>query len=152
MGSEMCIRDSAVTAEFSLRIRVYIEDTDAGGIVYYVNYLKYLERARTELMRTFGLERAAVSDAGWNFVVSDVSLSYKEPARLDDQLYATAVISAVGGATINFHQTVRRDDTVLVAGDIEIACVDRGTGRPTRLDAALRQQIEATLAATEEVI
>ena len=137
-----------MTAEFLLPIRVYIEDTDAGGIVYYVNYLKYLERARTELMRTFGLERAAVSDAGWNFVVSDVSLSYKEPARLDDQLSATAVISAVGGATINFYQTVRRDDTVLVAGDIQIACVDRGTGRPTRLDAALRQQIEA---ATEEV-
>jgi len=140
-----------VTAEFSLPIRVYIEDTDVGGIVYYVNYLKYLERARTELMRTFGLGRAAVSDAGWNFVVSDVSLSYKEPARLDDQLQATAVISAVGGATINFHQTVRRDDSVLVAGDIQIACVDRGTGRPTRLDAALRTQIEATLAATEEV-
>ena len=140
-----------MTAEFSLPIRVYIEDTDAGGIVYYVNYLKYLERARTELMRTFGLERAAVSDAGWNFVVSDVSLSYKEPARLDDQLHATAVISAVGGATINFHQTVRRDDAMLVAGDIQIACVDRGTGRPTRLDAALRKQIEATLAVTEEV-
>ena len=140
-----------MTAEFSLPIRVYIEDTDAGGIVYYVNYLKYLERARTELMRTFGLERAAVSDAGRNFVVSDVSLSYKEPARLDDQLHATAVISAVGGATINFHQTVRRDDTVLVAGDIQIACVDRGTGRPTRLDAALRKKVEATLAVTEEV-
>lgn len=140
-----------MTAEFSLPIRVYIEDTDAGGIVYYVNYLKYLERARTELMRTLGLERAAVSDEGWNFVVSDVSLSYKEPARLDDQLHATAVISAVGGATVNFRQTVRRDDTVLVAGDIQIACVDRGTGRPTRLDAALRKQVEATLVATEEV-
>ena len=140
-----------MTAEFSLPIRVYIEDTDAGGIVYYVNYLKYFERARTELMRSFGLERAAVADAGWNFVVSDVSLSYKEPARLDDQLHATAVISAVGGATINFHQKVRRADAVLVAGDIQIACVDRGTGRPTRLDAALRKQVEATLAATEEV-
>ena len=140
-----------MTAEFSLPIRVYIEDTDAGGIVYYVNYLKYLERARTELMRTFGLERAAVADAGWNFVVSDVSLSYKEPARLDDQLHATAVISAVGGATINFHQKVRRADAVLVAGDIQIACVDRGTGRPMRLDAALRKQVEATLAAMEEV-
>ena len=140
-----------MTAEFSLPIRVYIEDTDAGGIVYYVNYLKYLERARTELMRTFGLERAAVADAGWNFVVSDVSLSYKEPARLDDQLHATAVISAVGGATINFHQKVRRADSVLVSGDIQIACVDRGTGRPTRLDAALRKQVEATLGATEGV-
>ena len=140
-----------MTAEFSLPIRVYIEDTDAGGIVYYVNYLKYFERARTELMRTFGLERAAVADAGWNFVVSDVSLSYKEPARLDDQLHATAVISAVGGATINFHQKVRRADAVLVAGDIQIACVDRGTGRPMRLDAALRKRVEATLATTEEV-
>ena len=140
-----------MTAEFSLPIRVYIEDTDAGGIVYHVNYLKYLERARTELMRTFGLERAAVADAGWNFVVSDVSLSYREPARLDDQLHATAVISAVGGATINFHQKVRRAGAVLVSGDIQIACVDRGTGRPTRLDAALRKQVEATIAATEEV-
>ena len=140
-----------MTAEFSLPIRVYIEDTDAGGIVYYVNYLKYLERARTEFMRTYGLERAAVSDAGWNFVVSDVSLSYKEPARLDDQLHATAVISAVGGATVTFHQTVRRDDAVLVAGDIQIACIDRGTDRPTRLDADLRKKIEATLAAAEEV-
>jgi len=140
-----------VTAEFSLPIRVYIEDTDAGGIVYYVNYLKYLERARTELMRTFGLERAAVSDAGWNFVVSNVSLSYKEAARLDDQLHATAVISAVGGAKLTFHQAVRGDDVVLVAGDIQIACIDRGTGRPTRLDADLRQQIEATLAAMQEV-
>ena len=140
-----------MTAEFSLPIRVYIEDTDAGGIVYYVNYLKYLERARTELMRTFGLERAAVADAGWNFVVSDVSLSYREPARLDDQLHATAVISAVGGATINFHQKVRRAGAVLVSGDIQIACVDRGTGRPTRLDAALRKQVEATLGATEGV-
>ena len=140
-----------MTAEFSLPIRVYIEDTDAGGIVYYVNYLKYLERARTELMRTFGLERAAVSDAGWNFVVSDLSLSYRESARLDDQLRATAVISAVGGATINFHQTVRRDEAVLVAGDIQIACVDRGTGRPTRLDADLREKLQARLAATEEM-
>ena len=140
-----------MTAEFSLPIRVYIEDTDAGGIVYYVNYLKYLERARTELMRTFGLERAAVVDAGWNFVVSDVSLSYREPARLDDQLHATAVISAVGGATINFHQKVRRAGAVLVSGDIQIACVDRGTGRPTRLDAALRKLVEATIAATAEV-
>ena len=140
-----------MTAEFSLPIRVYIEDTDAGGIVYYVNYLKYLERARTELMRTFGLERAAVSDAGWNFVVSDLSLSYRESARLDDQLRATAVISAVGGATINFHQTVRRDEAVLVGGDIQIACVDRGTGRPTRLDADLREKLQARLAATEEM-
>jgi acyl-CoA thioesterase FadM len=84
-------------------------------------------------------------------VVSDLSLSYRESARLDDQLRATAVISAVGGATINFHQTVRRDEAVLVVGDIQIACVDRGTGRPTRLDADLRKKLQARLAATEEM-
>ncbi|MDG2037717.1 MAG: YbgC/FadM family acyl-CoA thioesterase, partial [Luminiphilus sp.] len=82
-----------MTTEFSLPIRVYIEDTDAGGIVYYVNYLKYLERSRTELMRTFGLEGAAISDTGWMFVVSDLSLTYRQPARLDDQVEATARIS-----------------------------------------------------------
>ena len=65
-----------MTAEFSLPIRVYIEDTDAGGIVYYVNYLKYLERARTEFMRAQGVERAALPDQGWMFVVSNLSLQY----------------------------------------------------------------------------
>lgn len=130
-----------MSEEFSLPIRVYIEDTDAGGIVYYVNYLKYLERARTELMRALGWERAAVSDQGWMFVVSDLAVTYRQPARLDEQLDATALIQRVGGATIDFFQSVRRGDTVLVEGNIQIACIDEERGRPRRIDPALRARL-----------
>ena len=140
-----------MTTEFSLPLRVYIEDTDEGGIVYYVNYLKYLERSRTELMRTFGLERAAISDKGWMFVVSDLSLTYRQPARLDDQVEATARISAVGGATIDFAQTVRRGEAMLVEGNIQIACVTSDTVRAKRLDPTLRAQLEATLVVKEDM-
>jgi tol-pal system-associated acyl-CoA thioesterase len=128
-------------SEFSLPIRVYIEDTDAGGIVYYVNYLKYFERARTEFMRTLGADRAAISDNGWMFVVSKMSLEYRQPARLDDALSATLVAQHVGAATIDFDQTVRRDQTLLVEGSVQIACVDRDTGRPKRLASDLRAQL-----------
>ena len=128
-------------SEFSLPIRVYIEDTDAGGSVYYVNYLKYFERARTEFMRTLGVDRAAISDNGWMFVVSKMSLEYRQPARLDDALSATLVAQHVGAATIDFDQTVRRDQTLLVEGSVQIACVDRDTGRPKRLASDLRAQL-----------
>jgi len=138
-----------VSEEFSLPIRVYIEDTDAGGIVYYVNYLKYLERARTELMRALGWERAAISDQGWMFVVSDLAVTYRQPARLDEQLDATALIQRVGGATIDFFQSVRRGDTVLVEGNIQIACIDGERGRPRRIDPALRARLAAASTSEE---
>ena len=140
-----------MSAEFSLPIRVYIEDTDAGGIVYYVNYLKYLERARTELMRALGCERAAISDQGWMFVVSDLAVTYRQPARLDEQLDATALIQRVGGATIDFFQSVRRGDTVLVEGNIQIACIDEERGRPRRIDPALRARLVAASISEEAV-
>jgi len=140
-----------VSEEFSLPIRVYIEDTDAGGIVYYVNYLKYLERARTELMRALGWERAAISDQGWMFVVSDLAVTYRQPARLDEQLDATALIQRVGGATIDFFQSVRRGDTVLVEGNIQIACIDEERGRPRRIDPALRARLVAASISEEAV-
>lgn len=140
-----------MSEEFSLPIRVYIEDTDAGGIVYYVNYLKYLERARTELMRALGWERAAISDQGWMFVVSDLAVTYRQPARLDEQLDATALIQRVGGATIDFFQSVRRGDTVLVEGNIQIACIDEERGRPRRIDPALRARLVAASISEEAV-
>ncbi len=131
--------------EFSLPIRVYIEDTDAGGIVYYVNYLKYLERARTEFMRDLGVHRAALSDDGWSFVVSRLSISYLKPAKLDDELLATAVTQQVGGATIEFTQRIQRGDSVLLTGDVQIACVDRATGRPRRIRADIRERLLAAM-------
>jgi tol-pal system-associated acyl-CoA thioesterase len=131
--------------EFSLPIRVYIEDTDAGGIVYYVNYLKYLERARTEFMRELGVHRAAVSDEGWGFVVSNLSVSYLMPAKLDDEIMATAIAQRVGGATIEFTQRIYRGDNVLLTADVQIACVDQMTGRPRRLQGDIRERLLAAM-------
>ena len=131
--------------EFSLPIRVYIEDTDAGGIVYYVNYLKYLERARTEFMRDLGVHRAAVSDGGWGFVVSRLSVSYLKPAKLDDEIMATAITQRVGGATVEFTQRIHRGDNVLLTADVQIACVDQMTGRPRRLQGDIRERLLAAM-------
>ena len=126
-----------MSRDFLLPLRVYIEDTDAGGIVYYVNYLKYLERARTEYMRSLGFGREFIFNAALMFVVRDVSLRYLEPARLDEELTATAAVTGLGGAWIEFHQSVRRGDAVLVEGDIRIVCVRQGSVKPARLPAEL---------------
>lgn len=131
-----------MTAEFSLPIRVYIEDTDAGGIVYYVNYLKYLERARTEFMRSLGVDKAALPEADRMFVVSRVNVHYRTPARLDDELVATLVLEQLGAATIEFAQSVRRGSEVLMEGTVEIASVACSSGKPRRLSNELRARLE----------
>jgi tol-pal system-associated acyl-CoA thioesterase len=130
-----------MTPEFSLPLRVYIEDTDAGGIVYYVNYLKYFERARTELMRSLGQSKAAVREDGTQYVVTDASISYRRPAVLDDELQVSAAVTSVGAATLTFRQTVRRGQELLAEGQVQVACVDSASGRPRRLDAQLRQRL-----------
>lgn len=119
--------------EFSLPLRVYIEDTDAGGIVYYVNYLKFIERARTEFMRDLGMERAAIFTADLMFVVSGMEVGYRAPARLDDELEATVRLLAVGGASLRLAQSVRRGETVLVTAEVSLACVDPSTLAPRRI-------------------
>ena len=128
--------------EFSHKLRVYIEDTDAGGIVYYVNYLKYMERARTEFMRTLGYAKNHIFNLDLMFVVRDVAVSYRLPARLDDELEATARIKRLRAAGIVFRQTVRRGDEVLAEGDVTIACVDRADGKPRRLPAEMTARLE----------
>ncbi len=129
--------------EFSLPLRVYIEDTDAGGIVYYVNYLKYFERARTEYMRSLGYEKPAFPDENLMFVVSNASVSYRSPARLDDSISATACVTQMGAATLTFSQTVMRGATCLVEGQVTLALVSSEHGKPRRIPAAMRQKIEA---------
>jgi 4-hydroxybenzoyl-CoA thioesterase len=116
-------------AEFSLPIRVYVEDTDAGGIVFYANYLKYMERARTELMRSLGFDKPALFD-DMQFVVSEVSLKYHRPAILDDQLTITAVLSKASRVTFEMTQQVFRGDELLVEGWVKVACVNSATKRP----------------------
>ncbi len=119
--------------EFSLLLRVYIEDTDAGGIVYYVNYLKFMERARTEFMRTRGFGKEYIFNHDLMFVVRDVAVHYRGPARLDDELQATARIEALKGASMVMHQQVLRADEVLAEGEVTSACVDRNGVKPRRL-------------------
>ena len=127
----------APSPEFSLPLRVYIEDTDAGGIVYYVNYLKFMERARTEYMRSLGFDRTAIFSEQLMFVVQSVNVRYHQPAQLDDELVATARPLKVGGASILLQQAVRRGDTVLAEGDIRIACVDKQSLQPKKMPAEM---------------
>lgn len=124
--------------EFHFPVRVYIEDTDAGGIVYYVNYLKFMERARTEFLRDLGFEHYLNSEDDFMFVVRGAEVRYFAPARMDDALMITARIQSLGRASLVFHQEVRRDGIVLTTGEIDIACVRRSDMKPRALPEKLK--------------
>ncbi len=129
--------------EFSLGLRVYIEDTDAGGIVYYVNYLKFMERARTEFMRSLGFGKDYIFNHDLMFVVRDIAVKYREPARLDDELEATARVSQLRGASMVLEQAVRRGAEIMAQGEVTIACVDRRGVKPRRLPAEMAERLRA---------
>jgi acyl-CoA thioester hydrolase len=125
------------------RIRVYFEDTDAGGVVYYANYLKFAERARTEMLRSAGISHAdMVARDGLMLVVRRVTAEYKRPARLDDALEVETRVAECGGASLTLDQLIRRGAELLVELNVTIACVTR-EGRPTRLPVRIRQAIAA---------
>jgi tol-pal system-associated acyl-CoA thioesterase len=127
--------------EFSLPLRVYIEDTDAGGIVYYVNYLKFMERCRTELMRSLGFDKNFIFNEELMFVVRDVAVTYLKPARLDDELMATAVVVQIKGATMVLEQSVWRGLEVLAQGQVTIACVSKSGLKPQRIPRLMRESL-----------
>ena len=119
---------------FRWPVRVYWEDTDAGGIVFYANYLKFFERARTEWLRSLGIAQGRLKEQGGGmFVVSETSVRYLAPARLDDELLVTAQLEASGRASLIIEQQARRGDTLLAAGTIRIGWVDAATLRPGRI-------------------
>ncbi len=126
-------------SEFGLPIRVYIEDTDAGGIVYYVNYLKYMERARTEFMRSLGFDKPAILEEGKLFVVHSANVQYLRPALLDDQLTATASISKLARSYLIFSQTIERNGEPICRGDIKVACVVQASMRPAPIPELIRE-------------
>jgi tol-pal system-associated acyl-CoA thioesterase len=138
--------------EFRWPLRVYIEDTDAGGIVYYVNYLKYMERARTEYLRGLGYAKNDFGgDVGaapriftedFMFVVHSVAVRYRKPARLDDELQATARIVERGAAQLRFEQRILRGAEELCGGEVKVACVDRHTMKPRRMPQDLLAALE----------
>ena len=133
--------DRLVDGIHVLPIRVYYEDTDASGVVYHANYLKFIERGRTGLLRRLGLTHRALADSdGVYFTLSRCELDYLAPGRLDDRLEVHTSVLALGGGTIETRQVVRRDGIDLFRGQLRLACVD-GEGRPRRLPAAVRSAL-----------
>jgi acyl-CoA thioester hydrolase len=129
---------------FTWPIRVYYEDTDAGGIVFYANYLKFFERARTEWLRACGVDQNRLADqAGAIFIVRSTAVDYRAPARLDDVVKVVSRIERLGRASVDFAQEAWRDGTLLATGSIRVGCVDRIALRPAAIPppvlAALRR-------------
>ncbi len=125
---------STSSAPFSHPVRIYWEDTDAGGIVFYANYLKFFERARTEWLRHLGIEQQSLREAtGGFFVVSDTSLKYHRPAKLDDRLNVTATVTQAGQASLVLFQQAWRDNTLLCEGSIRIGWVNAQSLKPARI-------------------
>lgn len=123
-------------------IRVYYEDTDAGGIVYHANYLRFVERARTEMLRLLGNSHTRLMDEqGVSFAVRHAGIDFVAPAKLDDTLEVETRITDIGGASFAVAQTVRRDGRELARADVKVAMINRA-GRPTRIPAPVRDALE----------
>lgn len=130
---------------FSFPVRVYYEDTDSGGVVYYANYLKFLERARTEWLRAAGFEQPElVRDHNVIFVVRSVAIEYLQPAYFNDALSVTVQLEKLGSCTLDIYQTVERE-SCLIKARVQIVCVDNRDGfKPVRIPAHIRQQLESS--------
>jgi acyl-CoA thioester hydrolase len=132
---------------FVWQARVYWEDTDAGGIVYYANYLRFLERARSEWLRARGVSQLALaSDPGVVFSVVALEVQYRRPARLDDLLSISCEPEWEGGASIVFAQRIWRepvDEELLVTASVRVACLDAGTLKPRRLPPVIVRELSA---------
>ena len=136
----------------SMPLRVYYEDTDAAGIVYYANYLKFAERGRTELMRELGFAHSGiVAETGVVFTVRRLTAEYRQPARLDDLLSVDTRVVEIAGATLLLDQRICRDGAVLAALDVLVACVGRD-GRPRRVPPALRAALEKPAPASPSIV
>ncbi len=129
---------------FTIPVRVYYEDTDAGGVVYYANYLKFFERCRTEWMHSAGHDQRQLAlDAGIGFVARKANCEYLRPAHLDDLLTVGLEVEKLTRVRVIFRQHVRRGDDELVTGTVEIACVDMATMKPAPIPDFLYSKLEA---------
>lgn len=145
--AEPAVQTPAPAAPHSFVVRVYWEDTDAGGIVYYANYLKFMERARSDLVRRAGIDQAALlARDGVMFPVRRCAVDYHRPARLEDELTVSTSVSRVGGASVDLAQDIERHGERLVSGRVQLACINRA-GRPQRLPAEVRRAFAGALAA-----
>jgi acyl-CoA thioester hydrolase len=120
-----------MTKQFDISLRIYWEDTDAGGVVYYANYLKFMERCRTDWLRALGIDQLRLrAERQLQFVVVSVAVEFMLPAVLNDEVLVTAELERLSGATIAFKQTVMRAEAQLIDASVRVACLDSGTLRP----------------------
>ena len=132
------------SSRFSLPVRVYYEDTDAGGVVYYANYLKFCERARTEWLRTFGVsQQALIDEQGLGFVVRSVQADYLAPARLDDALIVVTQVAMLRRASILFEQQLMRGQELLFTARVLLASIDLRRQKPVAIPASLHAPLES---------
>src|ERR1700735_2057989 len=116
---------------FAKSFNVYWEDTDAGGVVYYANYLKFLERGRTDWLRAMGVDQQRLrAERNLQFVVVNITVDFLRPAVLHDEILVTATLERLAGATIHFKQTIERGDERLIDAAVRVACLDSGTLKP----------------------
>lgn len=128
-------------ADFKFPVRVYWEDTDAGGVVYYASYLKFLERARSEWLRALGVDQVRMMrDERLQFVVVEANVRYHRPAKFDDELVVSVTLETLRGASISMGQEVRRGAELLVSATVRAACLDADTLKPKPLPASLQSQ------------
>jgi acyl-CoA thioester hydrolase len=126
--------------EFFLEKKIYYHDTDCGGVIYYANYLKYLEEARTEAFSTLGIGPQKWLEAGIIFVVAHVDIDYKSPGRYADKIKVISRIEKIGRTTIYFNQEVKKDATILIQANVVLACVDKNL-KPRSIPEDIRQTL-----------
>lgn len=137
-----------MASEHLYPVRVFWEDTDAGGVVYHANYLKFMERARSEMIREAGISQSAMaSECGAVLVVASLSIDYKRPAVLEDALVVRSRVATLRGASCEILQEVLRGDELLASARVRVACVNPVLHRPVPFPAKLREAMAALLAA-----
>ena len=129
---------------FSLPVRIYFEDTDSGGVVYHSNYLKFMERARTEWLRSVGIDQHHLKCHDHiMFVVHRINIQYKLPARFNDDLIVKSELKDIGSSKIEFRQMIYRENEMLIDAIVGIACIDSEKFKPVRIPSTVKETMES---------
>jgi len=131
--------------EFSLPVKVYLEDTDAGGIVYHVNYLKYMERARTEFLSQLGYDKPAILASGLMLVVHSMNINFIAPTKLSEQLQATAKVLTLARSYVVFEQLIKRGEQLVCSAEVKIACISQAEHKPKAMPTIMHRFLQQQL-------
>lgn len=129
--------------KYNINLRVYYEDTDAGGIVYHANYLKFMERARTEWVRSLGVSQHNLLEQFVGFVVIDMNIAFKGSAKLDDMLTVSCQVITVKRASLVFEQTILKEGKLLVSATVKVACINTSNNKPIAIPSLLLKEMRS---------